>query len=87
MKQTSIIGMILAYADKLRFRNLFLLTLGLFVADLVVPDMIPMIDEIILALLTLLFANWKKEKTIAKDSNFTQGDVIEGEVIEGDDQK
>ncbi len=77
----------LAYPDKLRFRNLFLLTLGLFITDLVIPDMIPMIDEIILALLTPLFVNWEKDKTKAKDSNITQGEVIEGEVIEADDQK
>ena len=36
---------ILKFASKLRFRQLFLLTGALFVIDLVVPDMLPFVDE------------------------------------------
>jgi hypothetical protein len=50
------------YADRLRFRQLFLLTASLFVIDLLVPDMIPFADEPLLGLLTLLFGSWRKNK-------------------------
>ena len=53
--------MFLAFADKLKFGNLFIIVVSLFFLDLVVPDFIPLIDEIILGLLAILLANWKKE--------------------------
>ena len=49
------------YASKLRFPQLFMLTATLFLIDLVVPDLLPFVDEILLGLMTLLLANWKKE--------------------------
>ncbi|MFO1434883.1 MAG: DUF6116 family protein [Gammaproteobacteria bacterium] len=52
--------LILDFAARLRFPQLFLLALGLFVVDLVVPDTIPFIDEILLGLATLLLANIRK---------------------------
>lgn len=48
---------IFGYASKLRFPKLFLLTAGLFAADLIVPDFIPFVDEILLGLLTLLLGS------------------------------
>jgi hypothetical protein len=54
------VNVILSFLRNLRFRQLFLLTLGLFVLDLIVPDFIPFIDELLLGLLTLLFAIWRK---------------------------
>jgi Family of unknown function (DUF6116) len=51
------------FASRLRFPTLFWLTLGLFLFDLVIPDVVPFIDEILLALLSLLFASWKKGRT------------------------
>jgi hypothetical protein len=42
----------------LRFPALFVLFALATAVDLVVPDVIPLIDEIGLALLTLLFALW-----------------------------
>ena len=57
------VNMILAFLANLRFKQLFLLTLGLFVLDLIVPDIIPFIDEILLGLLTLLFGMWRKPKS------------------------
>ncbi len=58
---------ILKFAGKLRFRQLFLLTGALFVIDLVVPDMLPFVDEILLGLLTLLFASLRKPKALLQD--------------------
>lgn len=49
------------FAGTLRFPSLFALTAGLFVVDLLVPDIVPFADEILLALLTLVLANVKKK--------------------------
>lgn len=55
-----ITGPILAFAGRLRFPTLFLVTAALFILDLLVPDMIPLVDEILLGLATLVFAAWKR---------------------------
>ncbi len=79
MNPTSIMGIFLAYANRLKFRNLFFLISALFIIDLLVPDMVPMIDEIILGLLAIILSNWKKNKAQEK-----QGTLIEGEIIDED---
>ncbi len=42
-----------------------------------VPDFIPFIDEIILGLLAIILANWKKER-----NQDDEGTLIEGEIID-----
>ena len=53
---------LLAFAGKLRFRTLFLVTAGLFVLDMITLDPIPFIDEILLGLGTLVLAAWRKPR-------------------------
>jgi hypothetical protein len=55
-------GLLLAFASRLRFPWLFALTAVLFLADLVVPDAIPLADEVLLGLATLLFGSWRKRR-------------------------
>ena len=52
-----------AFADRLRFPQLFFLTAGLFVFDLLIPDFVPFIDEVLLALLTVLLGMWQQKTT------------------------
>ena len=52
---------LVGWASRLRFPQLFRLTLALFILDLVVPDLIPFADEILLGLLTLLLGTLRKE--------------------------
>ncbi|OGT71498.1 MAG: hypothetical protein A2W76_04235 [Gammaproteobacteria bacterium RIFCSPLOWO2_12_47_11] len=85
MKPQSFITIFMAFANGLRFKELFLLILALFLLDLVIPDMIPMIDEIILGLLAVLLANLKKENK-SGDRDKQQGNIIEGEVIKEDEK-
>ena len=54
---------LLRWAEGLRFPLLALVTAGLFVADVLVPDFIPFIDEILLGLATLLLANLRRRRT------------------------
>lgn len=53
---------LLAFAGTLRFRTLFLVTASLFVLDVVIPDFVPMVDEILLGLGTLLLAALRKPR-------------------------
>ncbi|MFK7977541.1 MAG: DUF6116 family protein [Halioglobus sp.] len=53
--------LLLRWGAKLRFPTLFLLTATVFVADLIIPDVIPMADEILIGLATIALANLKKK--------------------------
>ena len=64
----------LAFAARLRFPTLFWITAGIFMVDLVVPDLIPFADEILLGLATLILSNLQKP-IVAAD----KGAVIEHE--------
>ena len=56
------------FAAGLRFPTLFAVTATLFVLDLLVPDLIPFVDEILLALGTLLLAALRKSPAPGPDS-------------------
>jgi hypothetical protein len=47
-------GLIQRFVGRLRFPQLFVIAAVLFTADLVIPDVIPFADEILLALLTAM---------------------------------
>lgn len=79
MKPYTIVTIFMSFANRLKYKQLFFLVAFLFVLDLVVPDIIPMVDEIILGLLTLLLAGLRKEPPQSRDT------VIEGEVISRND--
>ena len=50
---------VLGWLSRLRSWQLFAVAGALFVGDLLVPDPIPFIDEIMLGLITLMLARWK----------------------------
>jgi len=54
---------VLGWAQRLRYPTLFKLTAGLFIVSLAVPDPLPLVDEILFGMGTLLLANWKSRKT------------------------
>jgi hypothetical protein len=58
---------VLRFFGRLSYPRLFALTAALFAVDVVVPDIIPFADELLLGLGTLLLANWKKRKAPALD--------------------
>lgn len=63
---------LLAWARRLKYPTLFKVTAALFVLSVLVPDPIPLVDEIVLGLATLALANWKNRNAR----------TIEGEVVE-----
>ena len=48
-------------------RALLILVGGVFLLDLVIPDVLPWIDEIVLGILTLLIARWQARRQTRPD--------------------
>ena len=55
-------GLVTRFAAGLRYPTLFGLVAALFVIDLLVPDLVPFIDEILLALGTLLLGSLRRRR-------------------------
>jgi hypothetical protein len=55
-------------ASRLKFPQLLTATAVLFVVDLLVPDLIPFVDEILLGLATALFALWREPVPPGKEA-------------------
>jgi len=56
---------VLEWARRLRYPTLFKITAALFVVSVLLPpglDPIPLLDEVLFGLGTLLLANWKRRK-------------------------
>jgi len=49
-----------AYASRLRFPRLVALTVAFFIVDILVPDIIPFADELLLGLVAVLLSMLKK---------------------------
>lgn len=56
-------ALVLGWLGGLRFPVLFLVAAALFVVDLVVPDLIPFADELLLGLAALLLGRVKKRRS------------------------
>jgi hypothetical protein len=54
-------GWLMRYASQVRFPKLLVLSGLIFVLDLIIPDPIPFIDEILIGLITLLLASLRKK--------------------------
>ncbi|MDJ0789576.1 MAG: hypothetical protein QNK05_22510 [Myxococcota bacterium] len=57
-----LIALLLGYTSRLRFPWLAAITACLFLLDVAIPDMIPFADEVLLGLLTALFASWRRTR-------------------------
>ncbi len=89
MNETRVPGFFQRFAGQLRFPQLLLLSLVLFLADLLVPDFIPLVDEILLGLITLMLGMWKQKKgdptpatEEVKAEDIGQGKVQSGKYLE-----
>jgi hypothetical protein len=55
-------GLVTRFAQGLRFPTLFGLVAGLFLIDLVVPDLVPFADEILLGFGTVLLGSLRRRR-------------------------
>ena len=64
-----IAGIFLRWASGLRFPYLLILVSGLFLLNLLIPDVIPLVDEILMGLVAVLLASLRKRpQKAAEDS-------------------
>ena len=66
MERVSLLGRVVQRLN-LRFPSLFVVFAFLTLVDLIVPDVIPLADEIGLALLTLLLGMWKDRRSLRRE--------------------
>ncbi len=62
--QAHVRDLVLQWLAGLEFPTLFVVAAALFAVDLVVPDMIPFADEILLGLATLILGRMKQRKAM-----------------------
>jgi hypothetical protein len=62
---------LMRYASTLRFPKLLAITVALFVIDLIFPDMVPFVDEILLGIISLLFASLRNKPKALPDNKRT----------------
>lgn len=60
--RAAFVGWLLRWASGLRYRTLTLLVTALFALDLVVPDVIPFADELLMGLAALALARMRKSR-------------------------
>jgi len=60
---------LMRYASGLRFPRLLAITTALFVLDVLFPDVLPFVDEILLGLISLLLASLKKRSSKTSVAN------------------
>jgi hypothetical protein len=65
---------LMTWASRLQFPKLLLLTAALFTVDLLFPDFIPFIDEILLGLTTIVLASIKKRRTDVLETSAAQAE-------------
>lgn len=76
-----IVGSLLGFLGRLSYPRLFMLAATLFAFNLIIPDFIPFIDEILLGLGTMLLANWRKKPDSVADGSVQAKPPIEGQKI------
>ena len=69
MLKSPLVAFLLRYLGRLRFPYLVALTGALFVIDLIVPDVIPLADELLLGLVTVLLASVKKPRVLPDETD------------------
>ena len=63
---------------RLKYPHLFLVLLVLFLVDVFIPDPIPFVDELVLALLTFLLGSWRTRREAQPDEESSPGSAIDG---------
>jgi len=65
----SLLAPLLTFLSRLRYRWLFLIAAGLFAVDMVIPDVIPFVDEILLGVATIVLARLRTPEKAKEQSS------------------
>ena len=75
---SAFVGWFLNYARKLKHPQLFKWICALFLIDLIIPDIVPFVDEILLGLGTIFLASWRKSRDELRDPPEREEKVVQG---------
>ncbi|GAB2505180.1 DUF6116 family protein [Microbulbifer agarilyticus] len=75
---SAFVGWFLNYARKLKHPQLFKWICALFIIDLIIPDLVPFVDEILLGLATIFLASWRKSRDDLRDPPERNEKVVHG---------
>jgi len=64
-----LVALLTTFFARLRYPWLFAVAAGLFLTDLLIPDLLPLADEILLAVVTVMLASRKVERKPEADDN------------------
>jgi hypothetical protein len=64
-------GPIQRFLERRRFPTLFMLLAALFAANLFIPDAIPLVDELIMLVVTVIVGAFRKRRKEAPDASET----------------
>ncbi|MFD1218241.1 DUF6116 family protein [Microbulbifer celer] len=73
---SALVGWFLNYARKLKHPTLFKWVCALFLFDLLIPDMVPFVDELLLGLATLFLASWRRHEKTEEDATTRQEKIV-----------
>jgi hypothetical protein len=82
--QQKTVGWLTRWASGLRFPTLLAVIGSLFALDLLIPDLIPFFDEIVLGLLTVLLATFRRRRD-GESTGGTEGTTIDVEPVRDTD--
>ncbi|WP_295799771.1 DUF6116 family protein [uncultured Microbulbifer sp.] len=77
---SAFVGWFLKYAGNLKHPQLFKWISALFLIDLLIPDLVPFVDEILLGLATMFLASRKKDRDTSQQT--PQEKTVKGETID-----
>lgn len=77
---SAFVGWFLKYASNLKHPQLFKWISALFLIDLLIPDLVPFADEILLGLATMFLASRKKDRDTAQPEPPEK--TVKGETID-----
>lgn len=69
MARGGVVGIILRWASSLRFPVVFGLMAVLFILNLIIPDVIPFVDEILMGLLAVLLGSLRKKPVLEESAD------------------
>jgi len=67
--RSPLVAVLTTFFARLRYPYLFAIAAGLFLTDLLIPDLLPLADEVLLAVVTVMLASRKVERDPVEDDD------------------